>query len=442
MGKKLWKPSLDLSYSNLDSHSWFNIKQYSNILADKPKQYVDYNGDKITRTIKVPFYPTNEQKNILQKWFNDVIVIYNKTNQYIKSKIYDTDGNLIKDNFKLVNFYDIRNNEMTTIKEELNDESKINKHILDEAIHLNVTMYKSALSNLKAKNIKMFRIRDLNINKRRKNLYVESNLISKTKNGFCTSILGEIKCDYDLHQIDKTFIVQYDKYHNKYYLLIPKDIIKVENRLEEHIRNKNYRKVINNAENRLKTKNKCGIDPGVRTFLTVYSKDKVHEIGTNINETLNKYYNKIDKLNERKSKSKIKNKDYKNAITHVYDKITNKISDMHWKVSRYLCLTYDTIKIGKISTSKIVLNETSNINEKTKRVLMSLAHYRFRMRLKCQCEKYNIKYVEVDEYKTTKQCSECKEENIVGDKKIYECINCNLRIDRDINASINIYNKL
>ena len=65
------------------------------------------------------------------------------------------------------------------------------------------------------------------------------------------------------------------------------------------------------TENRLKTKNKCEIDPGVRTFLTVYSKDKVHEIGTNINETLNKYYNKIDKLNERKSKSEIKNKDYK-----------------------------------------------------------------------------------------------------------------------------------
>jgi transposase len=49
------------------------------------------------------------------------------------------------------------------------------------------------------------------------------------------------------------------------------------------------------------------------------------------------------------------------------------------------------------------------------------------MRLQSQCEKYNVKYLEIDEFKTTKQCSNCKEENIVGDKKIYECQNCNLK---------------
>ncbi len=58
---------------------------------------------------------------------------------------------------------------------------------------------------------------------------------------------------------------------------------------------------------------------------------------------------------------------------------------------------------------------------------MSLSYYKFRMRLQSQCEKYNVKYLEIDEFKTTKQCSNCKEENIVGDKKIYECQNCNLK---------------
>ena len=70
-------------------------------------------------------------------------------------------------------------------------------------------------------------------------------------------------------------------------LYIVKRIIK-----EEHIKNKDYRKVINNSHNRLKYKNKCGIDPGVRTFLTVYAKDNVHEIGTKSDNMLNKYYNK------------------------------------------------------------------------------------------------------------------------------------------------------
>ena len=48
---------------------------------------------------------------------------------------------------------------------------------------------------------------------------------------------------------------------------------------------------------------------------------------------------------------------------------------------------------------------------------------------------------EIDEYMTSKTCHNCKNiKNDLGSNKIYNCMNCNIKIDRDINASINIYN--
>jgi transposase len=40
-----------------------------------------------------------------------------------------------------------------------------------------------------------------------------------------------------------------------------------------------------------------------------------------------------------------------------------------------------------------------------------------------------------------KRCYICKKINNVGSSKVYNCEYCNIRFDRDINASINIYNK-
>ena len=74
---------------------------------------------------------------------------------------------------------------------------------------------------------------------------------------------------------------------------------------------------------------------------------------------------------------------------------------------------------------------------------MTLSHYRFRMKLEQMSIKWNNKIIIIDEYLTSKTCCKCK--NIkynLGDNKIYDCSNCNLIIDRDINASINIYNDI
>jgi putative transposase len=88
----------------------------------------------------------------------------------------------------------------------------------------------------------------------------------------------------------------------------------------------------------------------------------------------------------------------------------------------------------------MVSNLDGNLKEITKRRLMALSHYHFRMKLKQMAVKFDCKIFETNEYLISRTCSKCKfiNDNLKGNK-IYDCPNCKLKIDRDINASINIY---
>ena len=113
---------------------------------------------------------------------------------------------------------------------------------------------------------------------------------------------------------------------------------------------------------------------------------------------------------------------------------------MHNKVASILVKNYNEIIIGNVSIKKMLSNTSSNLYDIVKRRLVALSHYRFRMKLKTMAIKYGNKIIEVDEYLTSKTCSECgyRHKNL-GSNKIYHCEICNLTIDRDINAAINIY---
>jgi putative transposase len=113
---------------------------------------------------------------------------------------------------------------------------------------------------------------------------------------------------------------------------------------------------------------------------------------------------------------------------------------MHNKTANFLLSSYETIIIGKVSTKKMVSNLTGNLHDKVKRRLMALNHYRFRMKLQSMSHKFGNTIIETNEYLTSKCCSNCKNiKDNLGSSKTYNCEKCNLVLDRDINASINIY---
>ena len=129
----LWYPKIKIKKENIITNSWFDIQKSINPNKKLENTFIDSNNEKIIRTQKIQIYPTKIQKNILNKWFNNYIDMYNKTNNFIISKILHDDI-LITDNFKYINFRDIRDKQMNKYKEELSNETKLN--IMFQCINL------------------------------------------------------------------------------------------------------------------------------------------------------------------------------------------------------------------------------------------------------------------------------------------------------------------
>ena len=402
-------PTLFQTANIINSHSWFDIKERKNESFNKKKRKRTINYDYVdTLKIKVNF--NDNQKNIINKWFNDCIDIYNITNNYIKNTATN-------DNYKsVINFFKLRE----LLKEPLKNICKINglnKHTADYAIKHCVEMYKSAISN--HKKLEKFNIQDLNKNRRRKNLVIEPASVSSKINSIFIKQLGEIKTNINLNIIKQNSILQFNTLKKSYIIITPKNV---------------------NENNYVEQNHKCGIDIGVRTFLTTYSYSESYEIGTNTYKTIDRINKRLDSIRKSKDEKIINESKFTYLYNKYSSKLKDKINDMHCKVSNFLLSNYRKLIIGKVSTKKMVSNLDGNLREITKRRLMALSHYKFRMKLKTMAIKFGCNIIETDEYLTSKTCSKCKtiNENLKGNK-VFSCQNCNLEIDRDINASINIY---
>ena len=84
----------------------------------------------------------------------------------------------------------------------------------------------------------------------------------------------------------------------------------------------------------------------------------------------------------------------------------------------------------------------SRLSKEVKQVGLLLRLYEFKQRLKYKCATKGINYKCTNESYTSKMCSMCgniKED--LGSSKVYECIKCGNKMDRDINGSRMIYIK-
>jgi len=390
-------------------NSWFDIKEHKNHSYNKKRHKRNINVDYID-TLKIKLELTDKQKEIIFKWLDDCIDVYNMTNEHLKNIL--TNQNYKKE----LNFINLRKE----LNENIRKICKINnfdKNTADYAVKHCIEMYKSAFSN--HKNISKFNIRNLEKNKRRKNLVIQPNAISKKFNSIFSSKLNEVKSSLPLKTITKNSILQYDSFKKTFIIITPKD---------------------KNETIKLKQHKKCGIDIGVRTFLTTYSKNACYEIGVNTNMIIDRINKRLDNIQKSKDMNKISTEKY-NKLNYKYrDKLDNLIKDMHNKTANYLLSCYETIIIGKVSTKKMVSNLTGNLHDIVKRRLMALSHYRFRMKLHSMSKKFGSIIIETNEYLTSKCCSNCLNiKDNLGSAKIYECEKCNMILDRDINASINIY---
>ena len=196
----------------------------------------------------------------------------------------------------------------------------------------------------------------------------------------------------------------------------------------------------------------CSLDPGIRTFQTVYSLDgSSYKIGhqdagriIRMSHYLSKLQSKIDicKNNQNKDKTAKSYKlfRYQRAYDRLSDKIRNNIDELHCKSINFLVKKYNTIIIPDTNLKNMVSKKTRKLTKETVRKLLTFSHYRFRERLLMKSKiQDGLKVHVLGEEYTTKTCGKCGNlNNNVGSKKEFRCIKCGLCLDRDVNGARNI----
>jgi IS605 OrfB family transposase len=382
-------------------HSWFDIEQF------------DYGASKVleTKSIKhtsirckqIKITPTNLQKKILLEWIELARLVYNQTVNYLKHN-------------KSIPFISLR----PKIKYLFNDnfKNRINKaklpvHIIDNAIKDVLKARKTAFILLKLKYINHFRLRGRKQNKPTQTIIIDQQDFSKVKNSFYTKALGEIHSSLPISRSNITHDCKltYNRNQNIFILHSPRDI------------------VITDSTERF---NSCGIDPGLKTFLTVYNPEKecIKIMNRDTTKKLSRLVNK--KINLLKLK---RTRVIKNAILHNNRKIYNNVKELHYKTARLLCKSYNNIYLGKLSTKSIVKGSLTSFD---KHFAHALSHFTFSQILENKCNEFGKKLYYVDESYTSKTCGSCGSMYDVKLSRVYSCKSCLQKYDRDMNAARNI----
>lgn len=194
------------------------------------------------------------------------------------------------------------------------------------------------------------------------------------------------------------------------------------------------------------TDESIGIDLGIKDLAICSNNMAFHNI--NKSKTVRKLKKKLHLLQRKVSKKYQLNKKGREFVkTCNIIKLEKKIKLIHRRLSniRNNHLHQATTLIVKTKPSRVVM-ETLNISGMMKNRHLSKAIaeqklYEFKRQMKYKCEFYDIEFVEADKwYPSSKTCSKCghiKEKLSLSERK-YICEECEVIIDRDFNASINL----
>ena len=206
----------------------------------------------------------------------------------------------------------------------------------------------------------------------------------------------------------------------------------------------------------------CGVDLGVKTFATI-TDDKGNTFTQDgIPKKLKRLYDKSDyyrrllsfKQETKKDKIGMRSKIIK--VNHIPDskrylktrlklqrnemRITNIGHEMVHEVTSFLCKNYKVITIEDLSVRNLLKNK------KLSKVLKRSLFYEFRRQMEDKCKAHGNTLVIADKfYPSSQTCSHCGHvktkkdgDKLKGTQRIYRCPKCGLKLDRDVNASINL----
>lgn len=155
-----------------------------------------------------------------------------------------------------------------------------------------------------------------------------------------------------------------------------------------------------------------------------------------------KYYrrleNKLKLEQQRLSRKILKSNNWikqKKKISNIQNKIANQRLDWLHKIAYRLVENYDAVIVEDINLRAMAqtLKLAKNLNDN--------GFGMFRNFLKYKLEDKGKQLIKIDKwYPSSKNCSNCgnKNENLQLSDRLYKCEQCNITIDRDYNAALNI----
>ncbi|GBF79223.1 transposase [Aphanothece sacrum FPU1] len=183
------------------------------------------------------------------------------------------------------------------------------------------------------------------------------------------------------------------------------------------------------------------LDPGVRSFLTLFSPNSFGWIGNRDIGKIQRLCYQLDNLISRSTKVNAKTrKRYRKACDRLRTRIRNLIDELHHKIARFLVDNYDVILLPTFEVSEMVLKNSRKIRTKSVRQMLSWSHYRFSEFLKHKAFETGKLVIDCCEAYTSKTVSWTGEliHNLGGRKVIKSKID-GQKMDRDLNGARGIF---
>ena len=187
-----------------------------------------------------------------------------------------------------------------------------------------------------------------------------------------------------------------------------------------------------------KTNKNIGIDLGIVDFAILSDKIKIENP-----RFYEKSEKKLAKLQRELSRKTIGSSNWNKArikVAKSQNHISNQRNDFSQKITTNIVKKYDVICIEDLAVEKMKETDSSNRNKRVSDVSWS----KFRIQLTYKCKWYGKILSIIDRYYPSSQiCNVCGHKDGKKSEEVREwiCPHCMSKLDRDINASINILNE-
>ncbi|KLL04530.1 MAG: transposase IS605 [Mycoplasmataceae bacterium RV_VA103A] len=189
-----------------------------------------------------------------------------------------------------------------------------------------------------------------------------------------------------------------------------------------------------------KTNKKVGLDLGIGTLITT-SRGKRVKNPKFYQQTQNTL-KKAQQYLSHKVQGSHNWLDAKLQLAKKWEKLVNQFRHYSYQQVNELVKEYDDIAIENLDVKGMLKKKTGDNKKSLRR---SLAGVKFGILLKVISDKASIagrRLVRVNPRNTTQTCSNCGElsrEKIKLNQRVFECWNCDYKVDRDMNSAKNIY---